>query len=177
MSISNTASWIILACFAGPAFAAEIAAPSRIGKSQKPLGRAISDGSSPVNFRISFTIRAGEVSSSGNFVVKNGNQVNYVRGGDTPIEVKNSRGDKGVEFKKHGTIVNCLPTADPNGTLVHAECQFELSGPGKPETSLQVHPVATFQIQSSFVARKGQPLVLVDEPDRRIEVKIEDAGP
>lgn len=158
-----------------PGFAAEAPPrPAGIGISAPKKTQAGAPPSeSALNFRISFRIKLDELESAGNFVVQDGSQGNYVTGGDAPIEVQNSRGDKGLEFKKHATIVNCLPASFPEGGRVLAQCQFELSGPGRPATSFQARPPSTFQLQTSFVAALGRSLLLVDEPNRRVEIKIE----
>lgn len=126
------------------------------------------------NYRVAFRMKLAELERSGNFTVQDGAQANYVLGGDTPTEAQNSRGEKGIEFKKHGTIVNCIVTG---GGRLNAQCQFEISGPLPPQTSLKVNPIATLQLQTTFTAEKGKPLLLVDEPDRRIEITITETAP
>jgi len=125
------------------------------------------------NYKISFMIKVQGLESAGNFVVHEGAQVNYVRGGETPYEVANKQGT-GIEFKKHGTIVNCLPVAVPDSDRVILQCQFELSGAIAPATSLKVRPIETFQLQTEFSAQRGKTVVLVDEADRHLEVKVEE---
>ncbi len=142
----------------------------------RPAAPKAPPSSRPTNFRISFVLRLQDMQSAGNFVVQDGAQANYTRGGDAPFEVKTEKGT-GLEFKKYGTIVNCLPVSAPGGKSVAADCQFELSGPGRPETTFQVKPPMTFQLQTSFVAEIGKTTVLVDEPDRRLEVRIDEAKP
>lgn len=125
------------------------------------------------NFRVSFELKAGDLVGAGNFVVSDGSQANYVWGGEKPHEVTDSHGT-GVEFKKVALIVNCVVVSVPDKDQAAAECQFELSGPGKPDpdSKLKVPPIMTFQYQTSFTAKNGTALVLVDEPARRVEVKI-----
>ncbi len=129
-----------------------------------------------VNFRISFKIKDGELENAGSFVVMSESQANYIIGGEKVVEVDMPSG-KAVEFKKHGTIVNCLPVAKPDSALVRAECQFELSGPLGPVGTLKARPISTFQLQTSFEAALGRTLVLVDEPTRHLEVKVEVVAP
>jgi hypothetical protein len=124
----------------------------------------------PVQYEISFSLRLKELNASGNFQTLDGTQVNYVRGGEQPMVSETASG-KTVDFKKHGVIVNCLPKSRPDG-LVDLQCQFELSGPTAPQTEFKVRPVETFQYQAEFLARPGRPSVLVDEPDRRVEVGV-----
>jgi hypothetical protein len=133
------------------------------------------DARTNANLRISFKIRYKELENSGNFIVQSGTQANYVIGGEEPREIQNAQG-KGIEFKKHGIIVNVLPVLYPETDVVDTQLQCEISGPLSPVTSLQVPPIATFQLQIEFRSALGKPIVLVDEPDRRIEVKIDEVG-
>src|SRR5205823_310171 len=112
--------------------------------------------------------------SSGNFRVLNQTQANYVLGGDQPFEVETANG-KGVEFKKFGTIVNVLPAIKPDTDIVDSQLQIELSGPLAAQGALKVRPVATFQLQTEFSAPLGKTVLIVDEPDRRVEVRFEAA--
>ena len=129
------------------------------------------------NFRIHFKLRSHELEGAGNFVVADRAQSNYVAGGEYPEEVANGRGEKGVEFKKHALIVNCVPAGQPDGDSVQVQCQFELSGPLPPVGSLKVRPIETFQYQTDFMIKRGQTLVLIDEPDRRVELKLDEVAP
>lgn len=146
-----------------------------IGKGPKQAAKKafISDGE--VMLKVSFKMMADGLEGSGNIAVQAGSQGNYVSGGETPFEAD---GGKGVEYKKARLIVNCVPVVYPsNRNMVRAECQFEISGPLKPAASSSARPLTTFQIQTAFAAEKGRPILLVDEPTRRIEVKIEDLAP
>lgn len=128
------------------------------------------------NVKLSFKIRNGILESSGNFVLESGTQSNYVVGGERPRETEHKTGTE-VEFKKYGTIVNALVAFDQPGSLAGVQLQIELSGPQEPMGTLKVPPIETFQYQTSFVARLGKPVVLVDEPARRVEVLVEDVTP
>ncbi|HAH08453.1 MAG TPA: hypothetical protein DCM05_18330 [Elusimicrobia bacterium] len=124
-------------------------------------------------FKVSFKIRFEGLEGSGNFAVRGATQSNYVVGGDTPFVIENAAG-KGLEFKKHGTIVNILPVLDPSKPdTVDSQIQIEISGPGKPTTELKALPVQTFQLQTEFLSTLGKKAVLVDEPNKRVEVLIE----
>ena len=125
-----------------------------------------------MNLKFSFKLKFKQMENVGNFVVQSGTQANYVLGGEIPVEVEHAQG-KGIEFKRHGTIVNVLPVVRPDSDKVDIQLQCELSGPLPPETSLRVNPIATFQYQTAFVATLGKTLVLIDEPDRRVEVTID----
>lgn len=123
--------------------------------------------------KVSFKLRFNDMEKTGNFLVLNATQSNYVVGGDEPWVFENSQG-KGVEFKKHGTIVNMLPAVNPiDPKMVDAQIQVELSGPGRSMTELKVPPVTTFQLQTEYQAPLGRKMVLVDEPDKRVEVTVE----
>lgn len=132
-------------------------------------------GGKATNFRISFKVRAGELSSAGNFVIADRAQSNYTDGGEAPFDIESGKGDM-IEYKKHGVIVNCLPTA-LDGSLVAVGCQFELSGSEKPATAMKVRPATTFQLQTSFIIRRGATMKLVDSADRLVEVTLEEFQP
>ena len=134
------------------------------------------DGGDPSrNLKVSFKIKSRALESSGNFIIGAGKQVNYVVGGDEPSEIATNRG-KGVEFKKHGTIVNLIATVRPTSGDVDLQVQIERSGPLVGDRKLlNVRPIETFQLQTMCTAKLGKPIVLVDEPDRRIELLVEDA--
>jgi hypothetical protein len=144
-----------------------LAVPASAGR------KALSAKEGAANYRVAFSVKAGDLSGAGNFVVSDGSQANYVHGGERPHEVATSNGTS-VEFKKVAFITNCVVAAVPDKEEAAAECQFELSGPGKPDPShkLKVPPIETFQYQTSFTARLGKTLVLVDEPSKRVEVTI-----
>ncbi|MCX5795377.1 MAG: hypothetical protein NTY77_07790 [Elusimicrobia bacterium] len=118
-----------------------------------------------------FTLKNGLREASGRFLVGDGNQSNYVAGGEVTKTIKTSQG-KGAEYKKYGVIVNCLPTLNPDGQHVRVECQFEISGPGRKNPDLEAWDLDTFQYQAGFVAELGKPLALVDETDRRVQVTV-----
>ncbi|MBI5240239.1 MAG: hypothetical protein HY926_07180 [Elusimicrobia bacterium] len=123
------------------------------------------------NIAVAFKLKNALREASGRFVVGSGNQANYVVGGELTQTIKNSQG-KGIEYKKHGVIINCLPALAGDGKRVRAECQFEISGPGRKNADLDAWDVDTFQYQTSFTAELGKAIVLVDEPDRRVEVTL-----
>ena len=126
---------------------------------------------SPANLAISFKLRNVQREAAGRFVVGNGNQANYVNGGELAKAVQASQG-KGLEYKKHGVIVNCLPLLSADGRRANMECQFEISGPGRKNPDLDAWDLDTFQFQSDFTAELGKPLILVDEPERRVEITV-----
>lgn len=126
------------------------------------------------NLKISFKIRHGEMERAGNFVVQEANQSNYVIGGSIPFEVSGAKGARTIEFKNHGAIVNCLiqrDAADPS--RAEGQFQFELSGPVRSKNTDVTREVATFQFQTQARLRLGEPLVLVDEAENRVEVTVE----
>ncbi|MCX5787523.1 MAG: hypothetical protein NTX64_03280 [Elusimicrobia bacterium] len=153
---------------------AESNLPARAPKNRTFSPKAPSTALSDMNLKVSFKLKFKRLESSGNFTVQSGTQANYVIGGDDPVEVITKQGT-GIEFKKYGTIVNILPAVVFDSDKVDAQLQAELSGPQAPETSLKVNPISTFQIQTEFTITLGKTIVLVDEPDRRVEIKIEPA--
>lgn len=168
---------ILIFCAALASLDAPVRAQADGEKPAKTTTRQSNPGAEGADYRISFKMKDHDLEASGNFVVQNGAQANYVSGGETPSVVSSKNGEKGVEFKKHSAIVNCLPVENPNNGRIRAECQFELSGPLAPATELKVHPAKTFQLQTSFEVQKGHTLVLTDEPDRRVEVRIDEVAP
>jgi len=151
--MNNTILALVL--LAAPAGAAPLPAP------KEPSTNVV------VDFKLKNALRE----ASGRFLMGDGNQANYVAGGEVTKTIKHSQGN-GVEFKKYGVIVNCLPTLNPDRQRVSMECQFEISGPGRKNPDLDAWDLDTFQYQARFVAELGKPIVLVDEPDRRVEVTV-----
>jgi len=129
------------------------------------------------HFKVSFSIRNKALEKAGNFVVQEGSQASYIDGGEVAWPVRGAQG-VAVEYKKVSTLVNCVVVEDPNfKARARAECQFELSGPVPSETGpkeLAVADAKTFQLQTAFEADLGKPLVLVDEPDKRLTVTLEE---
>jgi hypothetical protein len=156
---------------AAQAFAAEPHAAKRL----HALAKAVpgpAGSYKPRNFKVSFKLKAGALEDASNFLVQEGSQANFTHGGEKPFELENKLG-KTVEWKKHVTLVNCVVSDAPGVGVVAAACQFELSGPLPPETSLKANPISTFQLQTTFAAKLGEPLVIVDEPARHVEVTIQ----
>lgn len=121
-----------------------------------------------IHFRIAFKMKLKELDRSGNFVVLDGSQANYVDGGETAVPGTGS----GAEYKKRSLIVNCVAVQDPrDAQRVKAECQFELSGPVHSADG-KTYEAATFQLQDGFEVVKGKPLVLVDEADKHLELVV-----
>jgi len=129
------------------------------------------------NFKLSFKLRSAGLESAGNFVVQDGEQANFTGGGERPYEIETAKGS-GVEYKKHVTVVNCLPNWDVSGpNRVKLSCQFELSGPLAATGKLGARPIETFQLQSSFIVVPGRPLVLVDHDGRYVEMTVVELKP
>lgn len=159
----------LFALHAAPAFAAPL--PPMRAKAP----RVQADDAS-TNFKISFKIRSGELEDSGSFTVLAGSQSNFIAAGEKAFET-GAGAARGVEFKKHGAIVNCVAVAKPATTIVRAECQFELSGPLAPTGELKARSIASLQFQTAFEVERGRTMVLVEGPARHIEVKIEAVAP
>jgi hypothetical protein len=121
-------------------------------------------------YRVSFAMKAGGLEYASSFVLQDGAQANYIDGGEISQEIDSGR-MRSIEFKKRGVIVNCVAVENPNDkSRVHAECQFEISGPVKSAT--RASDLASFQFQTSFEVEKGKPLFVVDGPEKRVEVTI-----
>ena len=146
---------LAVALLAAPAAAAPLSAPKEAS----------------ANIVITFKLKSALREASGRFVVGNEQQANYVTGGELAKTVQNKQG-KGLEYKKHGVIINCLPILEADRKRVRAECQFEISGPGRKSPDFDAWDLDTFQYQAGFTAELGKPLVLVDEPDRHVEVTL-----
>lgn len=124
-------------------------------------------------YRLSFKLAVSGLKYESSFVMIDGEQTNYVDGGEDAHE--SAPGTKIVDYKKVGTIVNCLAVDNPNfKNRVRAQCQFEISGPVKSKSGAPALDQATFQLTSSFEAEKGKPLALVEGPGKLIEVTISD---
>src|SRR5258706_3082873 len=93
-------------------------------------GPAVKAGADPSLHKISFKLKLEGHEESGNFILQDASQGNYVLGGDMPFEATNEKGQVGLEFKKYGTTVNLLATDIPGkpGT-VFAQMQVELTRP------------------------------------------------
>ncbi len=121
-------------------------------------------------FRVAFVMKIGTLDYASSFVLEDASQANYTDGGEVSYAFKDGARET-IEFKKRATIVNCVVVENPNErSRVRAECQFELSGPVKSAT--RAADIATFQLQTAFEAEKGKPLLLVDGPEKRIEITI-----
>lgn len=89
------------------------------------------------------------------FVVNNAIQANYVEGGDKAFPV-DSKGGKGIEYKKWGFIVNTLPITDPNDpTRVDIQLQIEVSGPSEDGMD-----ISTWQVQTELMVVEGKKTAL-----------------
>jgi hypothetical protein len=128
------------------------------------------------DYKISFVLKAEGLERAGSFVTQGGSEGDYNFGGEDPVKIENKFGT-GLEFKKHHTTVNCIPVANPNNGLIRAECQFEISGALKPAADMKDGSTISFQYKAAFEARPGKTIVLVDDPTRRVEVKIETIEP
>lgn len=128
------------------------------------------------NFKITFLMKHHAMERAGAFLVGEGEQVNGAVGGERPFEVENNQG-VGAEYKKEAAIVNCVVQGVPGRPeFVRAECQFELAGAGEPALKrTQARPISSFQHQAGVLLKKGKTHVLVEEKDRRIELRVDDA--
>lgn len=159
---------LLLLSFAAPSFAAPL--PPMPAKA-----KTVSEAAE--NFKVTYKIKDGDLEDSGSFLILAGSQSNYVTGGEKAFESGNGP-VKGIEYKKHGVIVNCLAVAKPATNVVRAEFQFEISGPSAtPVGDLKARSISTFQFQTTFEVERGHSVVLVEGPSRRLEVKFETVAP
>ena len=155
-------SLMLALSIAAPCLAAEGGAGLWDKKAKAP--KAAEAAPAAANFKISFRLKSADMEKTGNFVIAEGEQANYLVGGEFTRQALDG---KETEPKKYGTIVNCLVKTVAGARSANAQCQFELSGP------VQGKAPVVFQLQTSFVAPLGRPLVLVDEPERLVEIKID----
>ncbi|MFI5360371.1 MAG: hypothetical protein ACHQ49_00255 [Elusimicrobiota bacterium] len=129
------------------------------------------DSSIADNFVISFKLKNAAHEVSGSFLASDGNQSNYVAGGQISRAGRDSKGPQ-AESKKYGVIVNCIPKAALYNQHVRMECQFEISGPVHKNPELDAWDIDTFQYQGIFLAEFGKPLVLVDDSEHHAEITV-----
>ena len=123
------------------------------------------------NYEIKVKVKYHGMEREATFVVSNSAQSNYVEGGDKHVIVE-VNGNKGIEYKKWGFIVNILPISlheDPK--KVSIQIQLELSGPvGKGK----IKDIATWQFQSEILLTLGKKTVISRKP-AYAEITIRDA--
>jgi len=153
----------LLAAFAAPAFCADAKSASKPGA---------------VNYRVSFKMKTETLSAASSFLMAAEGQAKFVQTGEDPHEFDNAQaaGGVGVEYKKVMALVNCVISRAKDG-LVQGDFQFELSGPVAPVGKRKMAPLRIFQYATPLVARLGQTVVVVDDADRRIEIRIDEVKP
>lgn len=146
---------------------APLTAAAAIKQEQPPA----ESSTAPANFKISFSFRVEGVEASGNMVALNASKVSYQK-----ALVPQKNGKKGrKEAPKYGTVVECLPVQLPGTAgLVKMSCLFQMSAP-KPGKKSERETAVQFDLNTDFTATPGQPMLLVDEPDKRIEITVERA--
>lgn len=139
---------------------------------------ASSSNPDSVNYRVSFKMKNEALSAASSFLMGSEQQAKYLQAEENPHEFESAQapGGMGVEFKKVTAIVNCVISRAKDG-VVYGDFQFELSGPVAPVGKRKSVPLRTFQYTSPIAARLGQTLVVVDGPDRRIEIRIDEVKP
>lgn len=172
-------------CLAAPSFALPPDKPMRGpgaagGDAKSPAPAPVKELKNPsigVDYKVTFSLKNGTRAESGSFILGEGAQSNYVAGGEQPWETATDKGAT-VDLKKSGLIINGLVHAAGAGA-VDAEFQFEMTGPQAPDpaSKLKVPSTSTFQYQVSFRAPLSKPFVLLEQPDRRIEVVFERIEP
>lgn len=110
------------------------------------------------NYKISFKVRVGGIERAASVLALNGVQTNYTA--KSPVSVD------GVKTKTN-VVANFLPVFADNEMDV--QVQFEVS---TDDGTLADNIVV--QYQGEFRAEKGKTVVLLDEPDKHVEVMVED---
>ncbi|HOX23968.1 MAG TPA: hypothetical protein PLL10_10915, partial [Elusimicrobiales bacterium] len=114
------------------------------------------------------------VESFGNLVGLSGSQLTYYKAYKT---LSPDKAGKCAESAKYGTQVQCLPvelTEKPG--LVRMSCHFYMSAP-KQAADKSATTAAVFDLTNDIVAALGRTMVLVDEPDKHLELAVEKLQP
>ena len=142
--------------------------------SPKPAKKARQEIQDARNFRITFTMKSHSLFATGNFVVMAGSQANYVLPAYAYTSSSDAVTTAGYD-NKFGAIINCMPVPNPNNGLIRAECEFQLAAPGVIPAPPQ--PTEPLHLQTTFEAKLGRKLVLIDEGRRYVEVKFDEVTP
>jgi hypothetical protein len=162
--------------------AALCAAPVLGAEAEKaaPLAASpVSSASAPsekANLKISYRMKLDSLESAGSFVTQSGTQSNNVEREDVPYEL-DSAAERKIAFNKHGAIINALPKLSAKGARATVEMQAELTEPLEPATTAKATALKTFQYQGTFTVELGRRIVLVEGPDRRLELVVEELMP
>ncbi|NLO91186.1 MAG: hypothetical protein GX410_04245 [Elusimicrobia bacterium] len=141
------------------------AAPRAAASESAPAAPAAQAQAPSANLRISFTFKVEGVQVSGNMVALNNTKASYQK---AVLPKKSAKKDKDAPV--YGTMAECLPSllaGQPE--QVKMSCLFQMSAP-KPGG--KAGELVRFELNSDFMARPGQALLLVDEPDKRLEVTV-----
>jgi hypothetical protein len=173
--IKRTTFLLLAALCITPGFAAEgekrlqakdSGSPDAISTSPKP--------SEAINLKISYKMKLDASESVGSFVTQSGAQSNnVVREGAYNAHQPDGSGERRTDDNKRGIIVNCLPIL-MKGKIAHMELQTEMIEPLEPSTDSKAASIKTFQYQGMFLAALGRTIVLVDAPDRHLEMTVEE---
>ncbi len=119
------------------------------------------------NHKISFIIKAKGENYAADVVVHNGTQSNYISVTTTTVQNVNGMGNPAL--KTVNVIANFLPCFDSQINQVDVQIQIEFSSKGDP-----VYGDVFMQVQTEVAVAKGTPIVLVSDPDKHIELIIDD---
>lgn len=131
--------------------------PKMAGSSGKKPAIAVRSGIGD-NYRISFKIKVGGIERTASVLALNGVQTNYTA--KSPVTVD------GVKTKTN-VVANFLPVFAGNEMAVQVQLEITTDD-GTLADNIVV------QYQGEFRAEKGRTVVLFDEPDKHVEVMVED---
>lgn len=124
-------------------------------------------------WRVQVEVDYAGMKHAADFLVENANQANFVQGGETAFAVE-TKGGKGLEFKKWGFIANVLPVLDPNDPRrVSLQLQIEVSGPVPGKDGVEVR---TWQLQTTLHALKGKPKTVARGAGKAVVTVTEEPG-
>jgi hypothetical protein len=169
--IKKTALLVLAALCVAPAFAGEEENPQSTSVPSHSAGASARSGGG-INLKISYKMKLDAVESVGSFVTESGTQCNNVLKEDAPY-VSDETGEKKPGSNRHGAIVNAVATAAA-GKKAGVKLQAEMTELLEPAAGTKAAPVKTFQYQGTFTVELGRSIVLVDGPDRRLEMTVEE---
>lgn len=131
--------------------------PKMAGNAEKESAMSARSGTG-ANYKIYFKIRLGGIERAGSVLALNGIQTNYTA--KSPVSLEGVKTTTSI-------VANFLPVFADNEMEV--QVQFEASAEdGTLADNIMV------QYQGEFRAAKGKTVVLIDEPDKHVELMVED---
>lgn len=123
-------------------------------KTPEFTAKQVEAGSSERVLRLKVEAEYDGMTHSADFLIENGNQCNFVQGGEKAFPVETKAG-KGLEYKKWGFIFNALPVEDTGAPdRVTLQMQVEITGPAQGKDGVEVK---TWQLQTMVHLVKGKP--------------------